>query len=254
MKNNLFDWKKQLQAFDERRDLIILGSSQDAVNFCTKQFIQIAQSAIASKDIFTVALSGGSTPNAIFKELSQPAYRKELDWTKVFLFWSDERSVPHNNPESNYHMAMEAGLSLLPIPKEHIFRMQAEKDIEINASQYEKNIRHIMPAGQFDVVMLGMGEDGHTASLFPFTEGLDATDPLVIANYVPQKETWRMTLTYPCIQLAKHIVIYVIGKNKAEMVNKALCTSYDPELIPIQRMGSVLDFRQGSCRTSYKQK
>ena len=237
--NNEFDWKTQLKYFDERRDVIILNDSTDAVIFSVKQFIQLAQSAIADHNVFTVALSGGSTPNAIFKALSQAPYKDKVDWNKVFVFWSDERSVPPNHAESNYHMAMQAGLSSLPIPKEHIFRMEAEKDVEEKARQYEQNIQRIIPSKKFDLIMLGMGEDGHTASLFPLTKGLHVKDRLAIANYVPQKETWRMTLTYDCIQLAKCVVIYVMGKNKAEMVAKALSTPNNPDLIPIQRIGSA---------------
>ena len=235
---NFFDWKKYTQSYDDRRDLIVLNNGKEAILFCTKQFIQIAKKSIADHHSFTVALSGGTTPNAIFTELSKEIYQYELDWNKVFLFWSDERSVPPNHPESNYHMAMQAGLSKLPIPKEHVFRMNAENDIEKNALQYEKNILSIIPSGQFDLVMLGMGEDGHTASLFPFTKGLETKDHLVIANYVPQKETWRMSLTYNCIQSAKHIFIYVMGKNKAEMVAKALKGPFTPNSIPIQQIGT----------------
>ena len=129
-------------------------------------------------------------------------------------YMSDERAVPPDHPDSNYRMAMEAGFNQFNIPEEHIYRMKAETDIETNAVEYEKLIESLLSKGIFDLVMLGMGEDGHTASLFPKTHGLHTNGRLVIANYVPTLNTWRMTLTFNCINQATHIVVYVIGKNK----------------------------------------
>lgn len=233
-----FDWKSKIESFDKRRDIIIPGNAEETALFCAKQFLLIGQEAIQKKGIFTVAISGGHTPNAIFKEISKPEYAQALDWAKVLCFWSDERSVPPDHPESNYSNAMKAGLATLPLPLENIFRMHAEQDIEENALAYEKLIRQKVPALQFDLIMLGMGEDGHTASLFPRTHGLHTKDRLVIANYVPQKHTWRMSLTYECIHMANHICIYVIGTNKASTIAKVLLGSYDPDNVPIQKIGT----------------
>lgn len=233
-----FDWKKQIKTFDARRDIIIPGNAQETITFCVKQFIAIGQQAIQDHGYFAVALSGGSTPHAIFKELSSPAFINQLDWTKVYCFWSDERSVPPTHPESNYYMAMQAGLKDLPIPKEQIFRMEAEENIEEHAQAYEELFFKVVPSKQFDLLMLGMGEDGHTASLFPLTHGLHTKDKFIIGNYVPQKKTWRMSATYACIHSAHVICIYVIGKNKADMVAKAFLSSYDPDNFPVQRVGT----------------
>jgi 6-phosphogluconolactonase len=233
-----FTWKKQIQSFDERRDIIIPGNQDETILFCVQQFIEIGQKAIEDHNFFSVALSGGQTPHAIFKTLSQPDYRDQLDWAKVLCFWSDERSVPSTNPENNYYTAMQAGLSSLPIPKEHIFRMQAEKNIEENAAAYEKLIHYWIPSSSFDLVMLGMGEDGHTASLFPRTHGLHTKDKLVIANYVPQKQTWRMSLTYEGIHQAKMICIYAMGKKKADKIEKVLMGAYNPDDFPVQKIGT----------------
>ncbi|WP_075883537.1 6-phosphogluconolactonase [Candidatus Protochlamydia sp. W-9] len=232
-------WKTSIRSFDERRDFIVVGNAEETIQFCVKQFIEIAQEAIEKRGLFTVALSGGQTPNAIFKKLSQQDYLKQLDWTKVFCFWSDERNVPPTDTESNYAMAMESGLAKLPLKREHIFRMKAESDIEENALKYEAIIREKVSSNSFDLLMLGMGDDGHTASLFPHTQGLHAKDRLVIANYVPQKHTWRMSLTYECIHLAKTICIYAMGKKKTNMVAQALTKSYDPDNLPIQRIGTT---------------
>lgn len=232
-----FDWKRAIRPFDNRRDLIIPGDAAETASFCTRQFIQIGQEAISKNGQFAVALSGGQTPHAIFKELSQPSNREALDWNKVLCFWSDERSVPPTNPENNASTAMQAGLASLPLKPENIFRMKAEENIEENALAYEKLIREKVPSLQFDLLMLGMGEDGHTASLFPRTQGLHLEDRLVIANFVPQKNTWRMSLTYDCIHKAQVICIYAIGSNKAKMVAAALMGAYDPDNLPVQRVG-----------------
>jgi 6-phosphogluconolactonase len=133
---------------------------------------------------------------------------------------------------------MEAGLASLPIPKEHIFRMKAEANIEENALEYERKIRELVPSSKFDLLMLGMGEDGHTASLFPHTHALHTKDRLVVGNYVPQKQTWRMSFTYECINSAHYTCIYSMGKNKADTVAKVFTGPRDPDLLPSQRVGT----------------
>lgn len=220
--------------FDERRTIIIPGNELETVAFCARQFIAIGKKAIAAKGRFITALCGGNTPQAIFKLLSTPSLSNALDWTKVLFFWSDERAVSPDSAESNYHNAMEAGLKTLPILPKHVFRMRAEEEIEKNAQAYARLIEPL----QFDLIMLGMGEDGHTASLFPHTQGLHETKHLVIANYIPQKQTWRMTMTYTAIHQAQNICIYVIGKNKADCVAQVLLGQYDPENFPIQKVGT----------------
>lgn len=233
-----FKWKNKIQSFDERRDIIIPGDAEETVLFAVKQFLSIGQNAIQDHGFFAVALSGGSTPCAIFKKLSQDPYREQLDWSKVLCFWSDERSVAPSHPDSNFHMAMESGLSRLPIPKEHLFRMEAELEIEAAAHKYEEIFKYHVPSQQFDLMMLGMGEDGHIASLFPCTHGLHTKDKLIIANYIPQKHTWRMSVTYQCIHNSHIICIYVIGKNKADQVAHILTAPYDPDNLPAQRVGT----------------
>jgi 6-phosphogluconolactonase len=133
---------------------------------------------------------------------------------------------------------MQAGLSTLPLLPENIFRMKGENNIEENAREYEELIRQKVPSLQFDLIMLGMGEDGHTASLFPRTHGLHTKDRLAIANYVPQKNTWRLSMTYECIHMAKMICIYVIGAKKGSMIVKVLLGPYEPDNLPIQRIGT----------------
>jgi 6-phosphogluconolactonase len=228
-----------IQFFDERRDIAIPGDKEATIQFSVEHFIKVANESIEKKGMFAVALSGGSTPAAIFRLLASEENREKIDWSKVFLFWSDERAVRPEDKDSNYHMAMEAGFSSLPIKAENVFRMEAEDKIEENALKYENTILEKIPEGKFDLVMLGMGEDGHTASLFPQTHGLHAGNRLVVANYVPEKKCWRMTFTYKCINAAHHIVIYALGKAKAHMLEKALSEPYIPDMIPIQKVGTA---------------
>ena len=234
----MIQWKDKTYNFDERRSIITPGNAEETILFCVDQFIAIGQEAIKNHNFFAVALSGGQTPNAIYKKLSEPNTIDRLDWSKVICFWSDERSVPPTHSDSNYKNAMAAGLSKLPLLEDHIFRMHAAKDIEKNAAAYEAQIRLVLPSLSFDLMMLGMGEDGHTASLFPKTDALHTKGRLVVANYVPELNTWRMTLTYDCINASKAISIYALGTKKAEMVKKVLSDEFHPDTYPIQKVGT----------------
>lgn len=202
--------------FDERRNVALPGDHDKTIEFAVNHFISIAQDAIESKGGFYVALSGGSTPKKIFEMLALPKYREAIHWPSVFLFWGDERAVGPDHPDSNYKMAMDSGFSKLSVPKSQIFRMKAESDIKENAKEYEMQIKKNLRGKGFDLVMLGMGDDGHTASLFPGTKALDITDHLVVANEVPQKKCWRMTFTYTLINDAHNIALYVMGEGKQE--------------------------------------
>jgi 6-phosphogluconolactonase len=224
-----------LTTWDERRDLIVPGDENQTLTFCVEHFIATCKRAIEEHGQFFVALSGGSTPKALFERLCQPASASQVDWQKVHLFWSDERSVPPDNKESNYHMAMEAGLKNMHIPPSHIHRMHAEKDIVQNAQAYEKTILQTLQDKPFDLIMLGLGEDGHTASLFPDTEGLNIPNRLVIANYIPQKSTWRMSMTFACIHQATHIVFYVLGPSKKQILAEVLT---DTSTYPAAQVGT----------------
>lgn len=232
------NWKAKVQNFDERRDIVIPGGYSETIQYCVNQFIEIANAAIGSQGYFSVALSGGNTPKAIYQGLTSAENRNKIDWSNVLLFWSDERSVPPDSTESNYHMVMEANFASLPIKKDHIFRMRAEENIEQNALEYEKLIVTNIPNKTFDVVLLGMGEDGHIASLFPMTHGLSVQNRLAIANFIPQKNTWRMTLTYDCINSSRHILLYILGKAKEKIATYALTGPYDPNMLPVQKIGT----------------
>lgn len=228
----------KIEPFDERRDLLIPGDETATLDLCVRHFISTAREAIQNHGSFFVALSGGSTPKKIYQTVTSSPHKEQIDWSKVYLFWSDERSVPPEDPESNYKMALDAGFSNVPIPKDQIHRMVAEENIEANALAYEKTIQNTLQDRPFDLVILGMGEDGHTASLFPQTEGLKAENRLAIANYVPQKNTWRMTLTYDALNSALNTAIYVIGESKKDTIAQIFESELNPQRYPIQLIGT----------------
>ncbi|MBI3900849.1 MAG: 6-phosphogluconolactonase [Chlamydiia bacterium] len=211
-----------IRSYDDRRDFVVLPTADAAISFAKDHFFHTAARSIQQKGRFAVALSGGSTPKALYQLIGKCWQEAKIDWNLVYLFWSDERAVPPTHLDSNYHMAMTNGLEKLPIPKGQIFRMKAESDLEKNAREYEETIDHFLGKSLFDLVMLGIGEDGHTASLFPNTAALEVTDRLVVANHILQKKTWRMTLTFPCIQQSSHTVIYALGSSKKEIIPQVL--------------------------------
>lgn len=228
----------KIRPWDERRDILVPGDRAETIHFCLKHIIAVYQKSVAAHGNFSFVLAGGSTPKELYHLLCASPYKEQIDWTKVMLFWGDERSVPPTDPNSNYHMAMQAGFQTLPIPKAHIFRMRAEENIELNALTYEKKIQEALKGRGFDFILLGMGEDGHTASLFPHTKALKAKDRLVVANHVPQLNTWRMTLTYECINAASNSVIYILGASKKEIIAKVLSSPIQFENYPIQAIGT----------------
>lgn len=210
--------KNTIKSFDERRELFIASDTQKAIDFAVEHWAHTAKRSIQQRGRFAVALSGGSTPKAIYAALT---HVKEIDWKRVWLFWSDERAVPPDHPDSNYKMAIDSGFSSLPIPPSQIFRMKAEEKIEIHAREYEEIIRNRLGPHLFDLVMLGIGEDGHTASLFPKTEALTSKQ-LIAANYIPHLQSWRMTFTYPCINQSLKSVIYALGSSKKVIIPQVL--------------------------------
>jgi 6-phosphogluconolactonase len=204
-------------------------------------FAAKVERAVATRGIARVALSGGSTPQATFKLLADPAgpFAATVPWDKVQLFWVDERCVGPDHPESNYGVARELLLSKVAIPEANVFRMEGELDPEEAASRYESTLRNVMKlegaeSPAFDLVTLGMGPDGHTASLFPHTEGLNELGRLVIANHVPQKDVWRISLTWPVINQAAEVAFEVEGPSKTDVLAEVLVGPRDPERLPSQ--------------------
>lgn len=190
------------------------------------RFVEAARAAIDERGIFRVALSGGSTPKQVYPLLLEPERREAVDWRRVELFWGDERSVPPDHPESNFGVAWGMLISQLPdVRSDRVHRMPAEaQDIHAAALSYEGELRLAFGSRSeepppFDLIWLGMGPDGHTASLFPGSEGLDVEDRWVIGNWAPSQETWRMTITFPVIAAGRDVIVVVTGADKAEALS-----------------------------------
>jgi 6-phosphogluconolactonase len=207
-----------------------------------EHFLETALAAVAARGKARIAISGGNTPKTTFELLANPAerYLKAMPWEKIELYWVDERCVPPDHPDSNYRMTREALLSKVPLKPEQVFRIEGELEPDAAAARYETEIRAQFrlegaEVPRFDVLALGMGNDGHTASLFPHTAGLHELTRIAIANHVPQqKETWRVTLTWPVIVEAADIFFLIEGKAKTDPLHRVLEGPYDPETLPSQ--------------------
>jgi 6-phosphogluconolactonase len=201
-------------------------------------FVSAANAAVAARGVARIAVSGGTTPKAMFALLADKSapYLARVPWDKLHLFWVDERCVPPTDPESNYRMTNEEMLSKVPLPAAQIHRMEGELEPEVAASKYEDEIRAEFGPGHpvFDLVLLGMGDDGHTASLFPHTQALFEMVRLVVANHVLQKETWRITLTWPVINHGSEVAFLIESASKAQVLHDVLLGAYDPEAKPSQ--------------------
>jgi 6-phosphogluconolactonase len=204
-------------------------------------FAKKVEQAVAKRGVARMAISGGSTPQATFKLLADPArpFLATVPWDQLQLFWVDERCVPPDSPESNYGVCRDLLLTKVPIPEGNVFRMEGELDPEEAASRYESMLRNVMKlegaeSPAFDLVVLGMGPDGHTASLFPQTEALNEMGRLAVANHVLQKDTWRITLTWPVINQAGEVAFEVEGGSKTDVVAEVLTGPRDPERLPSQ--------------------
>ena len=209
-------------------------------------FADAAENAVRRRGVARIAISGGSTPKTMFSLLADPSrpFVATLPWSQLQLFWVDERCVPPTDAESNYRMTREQMLSKVPLPEENVHRMEGELDPQEAAGRYESVLRNTMKLEGaelpvFDLVLLGMGDDGHTASLFPHTEALQEMSRLVVANHVPQKDTWRITLTWPVIDQAREVCFLVEGTAKADVLAAVLTGPHDPERLPSQLIRPV---------------
>lgn len=184
---------------------------------------QNAEAACALRDRFTLVLSGGNSPREAYKLIGDE-FANDVDWIHTHVFWGDERCVPYEHPDNNAKMARETFLDYVPIPLNNIHRVQSFLPPEEAATQYERELHHYFdPRGgtpRFDLIILGMGADGHTASLFPGTKALNESERWVVANYVEKLDSWRITLTMPILNAAAHVVFYVLGEDKSEAVSR----------------------------------
>ncbi|SNT20720.1 6-phosphogluconolactonase [Granulicella rosea] len=219
----------------------VFPTSSEVAFAAAELFASTVAAAVEERGLARVAISGGSTPKVVFALLADPAqpFLASIPWAKLQLFWVDERCVAPTEPDSNYRMTNEQMLSKVPLPAENIHRMEGELDPEVAAARYESDIRNTFKlegaeTPTFDLILLGMGDDGHTASLFPHTEGLDAIAPIVIANHVPQKDTWRISLTWPVINQGREVAFLIEGAAKADVLHAVFTGPYQPETYPSQ--------------------
>jgi 6-phosphogluconolactonase len=214
------------------RTIQILPTAADLFRAAAQEFVRVGNLAIAARGRFTVALSGGSTPKSLYSLLA--AQHAGFDWDRTFLFFGDERHVPPDHPDSNYRMVNEALLTKLFIPAENVFRVKVENpDADAAALEYENELRrffalHSREFPRFDLILLGMGPDGHTASLFPGSEGLKEQSRLVIANWVDKFNTHRITFTFPVLNHAAQAMFLASGPDKADMVHQVLEGKHTP--------------------------
>ena len=221
------------------RNIEVLPTGADLFHTAAEEFVSAGRAAIGAQGRFTVALSGGSTPKALYSLLA--ANYASFAWNRVFLFFGDERHVPPTDPESNYRMVNEALLTKIAIPAENVFRVPAENpDAAAAAADYEAQLRRFFALKprefpRFDLILLGMGPDGHTASLFPDSEALNEQTRLVVANWVAKFNTHRITFTLPVLNHAHEVMFMASGADKADMVQNVLEGKNTPPL-PSQRV------------------
>src|SRR5947199_8156274 len=208
--------------------------SREAAQF----IVRLANEAIVTHGRFTIALSGGSTPKVLYSLLGDEPYCSQIDWARVDIFWSDERCVPPDSEESNYHLAQQVLLNKIPIPASQVHRMPADQPDRDAASQaYTEEMQRTFGTNgipNFDLIQLGMRPEGHTASLFPHQQSLHEQQRLVMPVSVPKPPPQRLTFTPPLLNAARHILFLVTGSEKADAVHAVLEGEHNPDEYPAQ--------------------
>lgn len=225
--------------------IFILQDPSALYHAAAEEFVRRAEEAVHARGRFTVALSGGSTPRGVHGVLASEPFRSRVAWEGVEFFWGDERHVPPDHPDSNYRMAWETLLSKVPVPPEHVHRVPAENaDAGQAAADYERTLREFFNLSpgewpRFDLVFLGMGPEGHTASLFPGSPALHEEQRLVAAPWVEKFNTFRITLTSPALNHSAAVAFLVSGAEKAETVRAVLEGPHQPDELPAQAIRPV---------------
>lgn len=214
----------------------ILPDSTAVADAAARHIVESARSAIDARGRFSLALSGGSTPRPIHERLAAPPYRTAIDWSRVDIFFGDERCVPPDDTRSNYRLACDTLLDRVPIPPQNVHRMRGEIDPSTAAREYADALAAHFgnEAIRLDLILLGMGDNGHTASLFPGLTAVHDSQHAVVAEYVPDVSMWRITLTPAVLNLAREDVFVVVGDGKAEMLRRVLEEPYQPSTLPAQ--------------------
>jgi 6-phosphogluconolactonase len=227
------------------REIIICRDLSELSRQSAERFSQLVNQSVQGSGRFTVSLSGGSTPKHLYSLLGSPNYKERIPWNNVHLFWGDERCVPPDHPESNFGIVRESLLSKIEIPAENIHRMAGEREPQAAAAEYEKHLQEFfgLESGalpRFDLILLGIGEDGHTASLFPGSDALNETERLVISPFVEKLNSYRLTLTLPVLNSGAEVWFLVTGASKADAVKKVLRGSADLPAAKVQPVNGRL--------------
>lgn len=223
-----------------------------------ERLVQIAAESIAAHGAFYLALSGGETPAGLYRQLATPALAGRIDWSRTHIYFGDERAVPPDHQDSNFHVANELLLSRVPIPGTQVHRIAAEHPPEEAAAAYAQVLAATVPfeggAPRFDLILLGVGVDGHIASLFPDTAALGAYAVAVAPVFVEKLGAWRITLTFPTLDNARHVMLLVSGAKKADIVRHALFDTPGTQpplpvqmLFPLGELEWFLDAEAGRC-------
>jgi 6-phosphogluconolactonase len=219
---------------------IHIAADADALSAAAgARWVELGHRAVRDRGAFHAALSGGGTPAALYRRL---AATPDIDWPAVYVYWSDERSVPFDHPDSNFRMAQEALLSRVPIPPSQIHPIRARpSSIHEDARAYASLLRALLPTTAagipiFDLILLGLGEDGHVASLFPGTPVVEEREQPVAAVYVERLQTWRVSMTLPVIHAARAVLVLVSGGAKAPIVRRVFSDSGQQPALPAQRI------------------
>lgn len=224
-----------------RAEIVQVEDAEAVSRAAAEEVVACARAAVLARGRFTLVLSGGSTPRRLYELLADPPFRELVDWGRVEVFWGDERCVPPDHSDSNYRMAHAALLAKVPISSARVHRMHAERDDrDAAAREYSVEIAKtfaVAPAGEppvFDLILLGLGPDGHTASLFPHTEAVRERRRWVVRNYVPKFQADRITLTPPILNRGETILFLVAGADKAPVLQEVLEGPLDPDRLPSQ--------------------
>ena len=222
----------------------IFSTAAQLATAAAERFVEVAHAAIDATGSFSVALSGGSTPRALFATLASPAYSARVDWPHVRLFWGDERCVPPDDAQSNYRVARELLLDRVPVRPENVHRIRGEDAPWTASKQYERELRAAFgtadgpprgtPGARFDLVLLGLGDNGHTASLFPHFRSVHDQTRWVMAEDVATLDMWRITLTPVVLNQAAEVLFLVAGREKAAILRRVLYGARDTDELPAQ--------------------
>ena len=226
---------------DEKATLRIFETADLMSEAAAEFIVELAAKSIAIRGKFTIALSGGHTPDKLYSLLSSASYRDRIEWGKTFVFWGDERCVPLDDERNNAHQAKLLLLDKIEIPSVNIYPIPVELEPAEAAKKYEETLKVIFgeTLPSFDLILLGLGDNGHTASLFPYTSVLIETHHWVKEVHVEEQKEWRITMTVPLINQADKIAFIVSGKEKAEILQSVLNGPYDPDMYPAQLVQPV---------------